>query len=79
MVELKVIPDICHGCGNCVVACPINASRCAEIAGGKGSSGDEDLIISVENGTVIIKNPDICTKCATCVRTCPVQAIRIGA
>ncbi|MGF7117575.1 4Fe-4S dicluster domain-containing protein [Methanobacterium oryzae] len=76
-VKLVVNRDICHGCGNCVVACPVNASKSSEIAGGKGVSGDVEPIILVEDGAVRIRDDTECKDCATCVRACPIGAIRL--
>lgn len=77
VLELKVYPDLCHGCGNCVVACPVNASNNPDVAGGKGPTEDNKLVIIVEDGTVTILNPELCEKCGTCVESCPVDAIRL--
>ncbi len=55
-VKLVVHRELCHGCGNCVVACPVNASKSSEIAGGKGVSGDIEPIIVVEDGAVMIRD-----------------------
>lgn len=76
-VKLVVNREICHGCGNCVVACPINASRSSEIAGGKGLSGNVVPTIIVEDGAVQIKDISECKDCATCIKACPVGAIKL--
>lgn len=76
-IGLKVYPELCHGCGNCVVACPVNALRSHEIAGGKGSSEDVDIIMMVDDGTIQLKCVDLCGKCGTCVESCPVNAITL--
>ncbi|GAB6055641.1 4Fe-4S binding protein [Methanobacterium movens] len=79
-IGLKTYRDICHGCGNCVIACPVNALRSDEVAAGKGPSELEDLmglIMIVEDGAVQLKNADLCGKCGTCVKSCPVEAIKL--
>ncbi len=74
MVELKVDQDKCLGCGNCVVACPVNGSISPEVASGHGSK-TEETIMMVENGLIKLFNPDKCTKCGTCPLFCPTDAI----
>lgn len=76
-VELVAHRELCHGCGNCVVACPVNASKSSEIAGGKGPSEDIEPVILVEDGAIALKNPELCKKCATCIKACPVGAIKL--
>ncbi len=76
-IGLKAYRDLCHGCGNCVTACPVNALRSDDVAGGKGPSELLDLIMIVEDGAVQLKNVDLCGKCGTCVESCPVEAIRL--
>ncbi|MGZ7067248.1 MAG: DUF362 domain-containing protein [Methanobacterium sp.] len=76
-VKLVVNREICHGCGNCVVSCPINAKRSSEIAGGKGLSGDIVPTILVEDGAVQIRDISECKDCATCIKACPVGAIKL--
>lgn len=75
--KLVVHREICHGCGNCVVACPVNASKSSEIAGGKGPQEDINPSIIVEDGAVKIKQLIECTNCATCIKACPVGAITL--
>lgn len=79
-VELVAHRELCHGCGNCVVVCPINALKSSEIAGGKGPTEDVETvetIMLVEDGSVQLKNPELCKKCGTCVKACPVSAITL--
>ena len=76
-IELVVHPELCHGCGNCVVCCPVNALNNVEVAGGKGPTSIDDMIMIVENGEIALKNTDLCGKCGTCVASCPVFAIEL--
>ncbi len=73
--ELVIYPELCHGCGNCVVSCPVNAANSPEVAGGKGPSSEDGMVIMVEDGAIAIKNIDLCGLCGTCVDACPVFAI----
>ncbi|MGL4669311.1 MAG: 4Fe-4S binding protein [Methanobacteriaceae archaeon] len=76
-IELAITREICHGCGNCVVSCPVNALNSPEVAGGKGATDDVDLIMVVEDGAISLKKTELCGKCGTCVEACPVDAIRL--
>ena len=76
-IGLAIYPELCHGCGNCVVSCPVNALNSPEVAGGKGPRYDDDMIIIVEDGVITIKNNDLCGKCGTCIEACPVFAIKL--
>ncbi|MGB9936101.1 MAG: 4Fe-4S binding protein [Methanobacterium sp.] len=75
--KLVVQRELCHGCGNCVVACPVNASKSTEIAGGKGAQEDVNAVIIVEDGAVKINQQIECKDCATCLKACPVGAIKL--
>lgn len=76
-IGLVVYPELCHGCGNCVVTCPVNALRSPEVAGGKGATDEVDLIMEVEDGSIKLKHTEFCGKCGACERSCPVYAIRL--
>jgi 4Fe-4S ferredoxin len=76
-IGLVVYPELCHGCGNCVVACPVNSLRSPEVSGGKGPTDDVEIIMMVDDGVIDLKNSNLCGKCGTCVETCPVSAIRL--
>ncbi|ADG13784.1 4Fe-4S ferredoxin iron-sulfur binding domain protein [Methanocaldococcus infernus ME] len=73
--DLVIFKERCHGCGNCVVACPVNAQD-PNTWGGKGSKS-EDVVIRVENGTVELVKPELCGGCGACVEACPVDAIKL--
>jgi 4Fe-4S ferredoxin len=60
-----------------VVSCPVNALNNVEVAGGKGPTTTDDMIMVVENGEIALKNTELCGKCGTCVESCPVFAISL--
>jgi 4Fe-4S ferredoxin len=76
-IGLKIYPELCHGCGNCVTACPVNSLRSPEVAGGKGPTDEVEIIMMVEDGEIQLKHSELCGKCGTCVESCPVYAIRL--
>jgi len=76
-IGLVVYPELCHGCGNCVIACPVNSLNSIEVAGGKGPTDEVDIIMIVEDGEIQLKNEEMCGKCGTCVESCPVEAIKL--
>ncbi len=76
MYRLVVYPEKCHGCGNCVVACPVNA-RDPNTYGGKGPDDESIIVIKVVNGVVSVINSELCGGCGACVEACPVNAINI--
>ncbi len=74
---LIVFPEKCHGCGICVVVCPVNAANDPHVAGGAGPVNEDKIVIRVENGVIKIVNPELCGGCGECVRYCPVDAIKL--
>ncbi len=72
---LKTNEDACLGCGNCVIACPVNALSDPYLAAGHLNELDEKPLLEVLNGTVRVVNQEVCGSCATCSMICPVQAI----
>jgi len=77
--------DLCTGCGNCVVACPVDVSGDPKIAGGHAPDENEDKIIfRVIDGKVKICNLDLCRRvvppvmaCDVCEHFCMSKAIEI--
>ncbi|HDL15988.1 MAG TPA: 4Fe-4S dicluster domain-containing protein [Euryarchaeota archaeon] len=72
---LKIDEELCQGCGNCIVVCPVSAFSDNNVAGGSGS--DEQRNFGVITGAVKIYDPEFCTGCGTCVNACGYGAIKI--
>ncbi len=79
--RLVIRGDLCTGCGNCVVACPLNVSVSQDVAGGKGPL-TKDVIMGVEDGIIKVLNMDICRRfegdmesqpCRICIDACPIK------
>jgi 4Fe-4S ferredoxin len=79
---LIIHPEKCFGCGNCVVACPVNVAAEPTRCGiGLGPQGDK-VILAVEDGVVKCMNMKECRRfgpnkilCNACTATCPSKAI----
>jgi len=72
--EFFIDETLCTGCGNCVVVCPVDALNSADIAGGKGGSG-EMLTRLVSSGRAVRVNAELCNGCGTCMLSCPADAL----
>jgi 4Fe-4S ferredoxin len=72
---LKTDEDVCLGCGNCVIACPVNALFDPYLAAGHLNELDEKPLLEVLNGTVKVVDQEVCGSCATCSMICPATAI----
>ncbi|RMF90773.1 MAG: tRNA CCA-pyrophosphorylase [Methanobacteriota archaeon] len=79
--RLVIRGDLCTGCGNCVVACPLNVSVSQDVSGGKGPL-TKDVIMGVKDGTITVLNIDICRRnesemqsepCRICIDSCPIK------
>ncbi|MDD3022016.1 MAG: (Fe-S)-binding protein [Alphaproteobacteria bacterium] len=72
----------CYGCGNCVVACPVNVANDPKgTAIGKGPVSGRAILI-VKDGVIKCVNLDECRRfgpekvlCNACLATCPSKAI----
>ncbi|ATU08828.1 (Fe-S)-binding protein [Methanohalophilus portucalensis] len=74
--------DRCIGCGNCVVACPVNVAEDPKGAGSGNAPTNERVILKVEDGIVRLSNVEDCRRfgenkrlCSGCIVTCPTKAI----
>lgn len=74
MFNLVVEEEICTGCGNCVVACPINALKVDEAFGGKGGGVE----LKIEDGITCVIT-DACNGCGVCVVACSPRALSLKA
>ncbi|MFQ6050942.1 MAG: (Fe-S)-binding protein [Candidatus Hydrothermarchaeota archaeon] len=80
---LIVNEDLCFGCGNCVIACPVNvAEEPYRVGQGKGPQSDK-YILHTEDGVVKAINVKSCRRfgehrvlCEACIVTCPSKAIK---
>jgi len=81
--QLIIYGELCNGCGNCVVACPVNASCSIETSGGKGPL-TEEVVMDIGNGAVVELNLGACRRakddaesepCRICMDVCPFNAI----
>jgi 4Fe-4S ferredoxin len=72
---LETDEDACLGCGNCVIACPVNALSDPYLAAGHLNELDAKPLLEVRNGTVKVVDQEVCGSCATCGMICPVNAI----
>ncbi len=72
---IKIDEELCQGCGNCIVVCPVSALRDANIAGGSGA--EDEITFGVASGQVKIYDPEFCNGCGSCVRACGYGAIQI--
>ncbi len=74
---LPIDTELCTGCGNCCTACPVNKQADAQMGAG-GHSSNDDVIMRVQEGDIVVIHEDKCTGCKTCEVSCPTNAIQIA-
>ena len=79
---LIIHPEKCFGCGNCVVACPVNVAAEPTRCGAGLGPESEKVILRVEDGVVKALDLEECRRfgpnkilCNACTATCPSKAI----
>ncbi len=79
---LIIHEELCSGCGNCVVACPVNVANDPYGSGRGFGPTNEKVIFRVENGKVKAANVKECRRfgkdkilCRACIDPCPTEAI----
>ena len=67
-------PERCTGCGNCVVACPVDALELHT-----ASPATREKIFRVKDGksVLIAIKGDLCAGCGVCIEACPYDVIRL--
>lgn len=70
--SLEIEEESCTGCGNCAIACPINALKVEEASGGKGGGVE----LKIENGVSCVIS-DACNGCGVCVIACSQRALSL--
>ena len=76
--RLKINRNICIGCNDCVVSCPINFMQLKE----KGYLTEENVVVLVKNGVaydIFVENRESpnCDGCGVCITACPQSAIKL--
>ena len=68
--EIVINERLCHGCNDCVVACP-KTTLCLQ------NEETENLILLVKKGKAKVLKNELCDGCGMCIEACPVRAIKI--
>lgn len=75
--RIAIDGELCTGCGNCCTACPVNKGIDSQMGAGGHSSNDE-VIMRVQEGDIVVLHEDKCTGCKTCEVSCPTGAIQVA-
>ncbi|HLB70264.1 MAG: 4Fe-4S binding protein [Candidatus Methanoperedens sp.] len=74
--------ELCTGCSNCVVACPVDVANDPRGAGTGGAPTNDKVIFRVVDGKVVASNIKECRRfgknrvlCYACIDPCPTGAI----
>ena len=77
-----VHPELCTGCSNCVVACPVDVANDPHGAGIGRAPTNDKVIFKVVEGKVVASNIKECRRfgknkvlCYACIDPCPTGAI----
>jgi len=72
---LHVNLDRCTGCGNCVVACPVDAIELYTV-----DPVTNEKIYQVRNGKSIVLDirEELCAGCGVCIGACPYDVIKLA-
>ncbi|MCX9025552.1 MAG: 4Fe-4S binding protein [Candidatus Methanoperedens sp.] len=77
-----VHPELCTGCGNCVVACPVDVANDPKGAAIGCAPTNDKVIFRVVDGKVVASNIRECRRfgknrvlCYACIDPCPAGAI----
>jgi 4Fe-4S ferredoxin len=65
----------CTGCGNCVIACPVDALELYTV-----DPATKEKIYAVRNGKSVHLDvkAELCAGCGVCVNACPYDVIRLS-
>lgn len=74
--------ELCTGCGNCVVACPVDVANDPEGAAVGSAPTNDKVIFKIVDGKIVTSNIKECRRfgknrvlCYACIDPCPVGAI----
>jgi formate hydrogenlyase subunit 6/NADH:ubiquinone oxidoreductase subunit I len=67
--QIDINVELCFGCGDCAVACPLNHLK-------KKGEDEEKITLKIRNGKVVLYR-ETCTGCGFCADYCPVEAITV--
>lgn len=79
---LVIHEEKCFGCGNCVVACPVNVANDPYGVGSGRAPTNDKVILRIIDRTVHASNIEECRRfgpnrilCNACIAPCPLEAI----